>query len=318
VEERAQINNSWQQADRTKLSLLILSIICAGLFSGIVMLNVIFFIIALAALITLTVRFGYNYAALAGLISGMVCFIFYGEMLTLILALMVLIPGYLMGYKSRIFSPAYSVIFWGMLPFLFPLIILVLYYPELISQGPLMITEMKGMIDENAAVLGLGGSQLKLMYSSIETTVTWAFRLAPGILFTMSMSIVVFAYLGAMETSKYFGAILPRFKPLYLWKPSELLLIPLGISLLFVLLGGPWFGVIGENALVFMIHLYAFLGICLIDFYFKRMRVPTAVRLIVYLLVMVGIVVVIPALAILSVIDSRFDFRKISQVENKS
>lgn len=318
MEERAQINTNWRRADRTKLSLLILSIISAGIFSGVVMLNVVFFIIALSALIILTVRFGYNYAVFAGLISGVFCLVFYGEILTLMLALMVLIPGYLMGYKSRVFSPTYSIIFWGMLPFLFPLILLVVYYPELISQAPLMIAEMNAMIDENAAIMGLSGPQLELMYLSIETTVVWVLRLAPGILFTMFITIVFFAYLGASGTSSYFGAILPRFKPLHLWKPNELLLIPLGISLLFVLMGGHWLKIVGENALVFLIHLYAFLGICLVDFYFKRISIPAAIRLIVYILVLVGIIVVIPVLAIISVLDSHFDFRKISQVEDKS
>ena len=133
----------------------------------------------------------------------------------------------------------------------------------------------------------------------------------------MFLSIVLFSYLGASAMSPYFGALLPRFKPLYLWKPSEFWLIPLGLSLLFILLGNQGLKIIGENTLVFMIHLYAFFGVCLIDFYFKRIRIPALIRLIIYLLVLVAMVVIIPFLAVIGVIDSRFDFRKISHFANK-
>ena len=88
------------------------------------------------------------------------------------------------------------------------------------------------------------------------------------------------------------------------------------MSLLFILLGEPTLKIIGENAIVFMVHLYAFFGICLIDYYFKGFSIAAPVRLVIYILAMLVMVFVIPALAILAVLDSRFDFRKVSMPES--
>ena len=227
--------------------------------------------------------------------------------------MIVIIPGLIMGSKSRSFSAPHSILFWGMFPFLLPVILLIVLYPQINSQAPQMVDEMHSLFTENAGRLGLNDSQLELLYSSIKTTVDWTLRLAPGILFTMFLGIVLFAYLGAMEIGPRFGAILPQLKPLQLWKAGELWLIPLAVSLLFVLLGSRGMRIIGENVLVFMVHLYAFFGICLVDFYFRRIKIPAAIRLIIYVLVLAAVVVVIPLLAVAGVIDSRFDFRKVSQ-----
>ena len=81
-----------------------------------------------------------------------------------------------------------------MFPFLIPISFLVVLYPELNSQAPQMIEEMNNMLTENAGQLGLGSSQLQLLYSSIKMTVDWTLRLAPGIFFTLFLAIVLFAF----------------------------------------------------------------------------------------------------------------------------
>jgi len=207
-----------------------------------------------------------------------------------VFSFMVFIPGIIMGYKARTFSSPLSVIFMGMIPFLFPVALVIVLFPELNSQAPEMISQMQNMLAENGSLLRMDGSQLEIMNASIKTTFEWMLRLLPGILFTVFISITLFAYLGALSVSSYFNTILPRFKPLYLWKASELWLIPFGISLLFVLTGSLWLKTIGENILYFMVH---------------------------FLIVLVIIVIIIPALAVLGVIDSRFDFRKVSQFSSK-
>ena len=318
MEQSGAVRNNWLKTDQAKLWSLNLVIILSGLFSGLMIINVILFLIALSALIILVARFGYGYAVLSGLGSGVICLAIYGDIIALVFVSIVLIPGLVMGYKSRVFSSPFSVISWGMFPLLIPLIFLVVFYPELNSQAPLMIEQMQSMFAENAEQLGLGSSQLQLMYASIQKTVEWTLRLTPGIFFTMFLSIVLFSYLGASAMSPYFGALLPQFKPLYLWKTSEVLLIPLGLSLLFILLGNQGLRLIGENVLVFMIHLYAFFGLCFVDFYFKQFRIPAPIRLIIYLLVLVAMIVIIPVLAVAGVIDSRFDFRKVSQIADKT
>jgi uncharacterized protein YybS (DUF2232 family) len=177
--------------------------------------------------------------------------------------------------------------------------------------------QMQTFLLENADMLGLKAGQIELLTSSMTTTVTWVLRLAPGIFLTMFISIALFAFLGAGEIGSRFSAMLPRSKPLYLWRLPELWLIPLGLSLLFVLLGNPILKIIGENAMVFLVHLYAFFGICLVDYYFKGFSISAPIRLTIYLLAALVLVFVIPALAVLALIDSRVDFRKVSFSEGK-
>ncbi len=282
------------------------------------LVNTVFILLALSSLIIMSVRFSGYYVALASISSALVCFAIFDSMLATVFLLVVLIPGNIMGYKAKTFCSPLTVLLWGMLPYLLLVAFLVVLYPQLNSQLPLMIGEMQNMLAESAGNLGLSANQQEMMSASIRTTIEWTLRLAPGIFFTVFAAMVLFAYLGATVVSPYFGAILPRMKPLYLWKASEFWLVPLGFSMLAVLLTGQWLRIVGENVLVFMVHLYAFYGICLVDHYFKRMNLTLPIRLVIYLFVLIAVIVAMPTLALLGLIDSRFDFRKISQLEDNS
>ncbi|MCP4584071.1 MAG: DUF2232 domain-containing protein [candidate division Zixibacteria bacterium] len=304
-------------SDQSKLWLLNLVVLLAGFFVGVIMINALMFLFALTALILLTVRYRYSFAVMACLGSLLVCYVIYGNWTAIYFGLMVLLPGVVMGYKIRTFNSPYAIIGWGIVPYLLPIALLIVYYPQIVEQTPLMIAEMQVMFEENAGSLGLAAGELQMIFESMQNIMEWTIRLAPGILLTMIVSMVFFAYLSAVTVSTYFGAVIPRMKPLYLWKVSEIWLIPLGVALLFVLLDNPGLKIVGENLLVFMVHLFAFFGICLVDFYFKRINIPAPVRLLIYLFILIAVVVAIPILAIVGITDSRFDFRKIARsIEN--
>jgi isoprenylcysteine carboxyl methyltransferase (ICMT) family protein YpbQ len=88
-------------------------------------------------------------------------------------------------------------------------------------------------------------------------------------------------------------------------------LIPLGLSLILVLLGGQSYGAIGQNALVFLVHLYALYGLCIVEFFMRQSLTMGWLRAILYLLIIIAAMVIIPVLAFMGLIDSRFDLRKI-------
>lgn len=310
--------NRWPKSDRTGLWLLSLAIVLAGPTMGLAMLNVVFLLVALVALIVLIVRFGYSSALLACLCALIICSLAYGVYMASALLLLLIFPGIIMGYKARIFSSPHEVLLWGMVPYMLPMIFLISLYPDLASQLPSIVETMKSQLAENNNILSLSIANNQQIFSSLEAVVYWTIRLAPGIFFTLFTAMVVFSYLGATYIAPYFGGILPRFKPVFLWKASELWWIPLGLSLLFVLLGGHWFKVIGENLLVFFVHFYAFFGICIVEFYFRSFKISGWIRLIIYIFFTMTIIVAIPILGILGLIDSRFDFRKVSHFENKS
>lgn len=300
------------KSDQAKLWYLNLAILSSGLFAGVMMINVLFFLFAISALIVMTVRFRYMFVVLSCLGSLALCLVFYGAVVAASFAFLVLIPGLLMGYKSRLFNSPNSIIAWGIFPYLLPIGLLITYYPQLSAQASFIISEILGMIELSAAEFGIAGNELQILYTAIPEIVKWSLRLMPGIFFTLFVSLVFFAYLIATSVSPYFGAVVPRMNPLYLWKAGEIWLIPLGLGLLLVLSGGNWPKIIGENLLVFMVHFFAFFGICVIDFYFKKIKVHLLVRLLIYLFILVAVVVAIPLLAIIGLVDSRFDFRKIT------
>jgi len=300
------------KSDQAKLWFLNLVILFSGIFAGVMMINVLLFLCALAALIIMTVRFRYTLVLLSCLGSLALCFVFYGAALAASFGILVLIPGLLMGYKTRVFSSPSSIIAWGLFPYLLPVGLMIFFYSQLTAQTPFIISEILGAVELSAAGFGMAGSELELLYTAVPEIVKWSLRLMPGIFFTLFVSLAFFAYLISASVSQYFGAVVPRMNPLYLWKAGEIWLIPLGLGLLLVLMGGNWPKIIGENLLVFMVHFFAFFGICVIDFYFKRIKVHVLVRLLIYLFLLVAVVVAIPLLAVLGLIDSRFDFRKIT------
>jgi len=186
------------------------------------MINVLLFLCALSALIIMTVRFRYNFVVLSCLGSIALCFIFYGAAMAALFGFLVLIPGLLMGYKTRVFNSPGSTIAWGFFPYLLPIGLMIFYYSQLAAQTPFIISEITGAIELSAARFGIAAGELQVVYAAVPEVVKWSLRLMPGIFFTLFVSLVFFAYLIATAVSAYFGAVLPRMNPLYLWKAGEI------------------------------------------------------------------------------------------------
>jgi len=195
---------------------------------------------------------------------------------------------------------------------------LIATYTQLVSSTAEVTAEMESMVSDVAIMVGMSPQQMEMFNSSIASSVYWILRLLPGIMMTMFISVALFGYLGASYAGGYFNAILPRFKPLYHWKIDEIWLIPVGISLFLILLGSSPLRITGENIMFFLVHLYAFFGICLVDYYLKGFNIPIVLRFVIYLLVILVIFFAIPLLALLGLIDSRFDFRKVNQPNDEN
>ena len=298
-------------SDRTKIWVLNLAIVLSGLFLSLPIANALLVWLAQVALIILIVRYRYTFTVLPALMAFAMVMIVYGWQACLVYCYLVLLPGVLMGYKARTYSTPQAVILWGFGPYLLPIILTIIYYAQLGEQIPAMVAQMQAMLETGAHQLGVSGGELEAMLVSARKVVEWMVRLLPGILFTMFLGLALFAYIGASAVNSFFGAVFPRTSALYLWKANEFWLVPLAVALGFVLLGNNMLKIIGENFLVFLVHLYAFYGICFFDYYFKKANIPLPIRIIIYAILLVAVIVAIPALAVVAVIDSRFDFRKI-------
>jgi len=298
-------------SDRTKLWLLVIIVAISGIVVGIPLANSVIFLLVQIALILLTVRYRYVYVIVPCLIAIATFAIFYGMSSSMIFFFLALLPGIIMGYKARTFSTPQSIVLWGFAPYLVLVLITVLFYSEINSQTELLISGFQAMMQESAAPLGLAVGELEEMLQMSNKMIVWTIRLLPGILFTMFAALILFAYLGATKVARHFGAVIPSMSPAYFWRVNELWLIPFGVSMLLVLLGSESLKVIGENLLVFFVHFYAFFGLCVIDFYLNQLNIPYPVRIIIYLIMLLP-VITLPLIALLGLIDSRFDFRKLA------
>lgn len=216
-----------------------------------------------------------------------------------------------MSYQARRIGEPHKILLWGMLPYMIPTLVLMAFYPDLILQMPSIISEINKQLAINGGLFGLTGESLNQAINSAQKTFEWIIRLMPGIFITMAAAVVLFGYLGAVSLGSRFGAIMPAFRPMHQWRANELWLIPLGLSLILVLLGGQSYGAIGQNALVFLVHLYALYGLCIVEFFMRQSLTMGWLRAILYLLIIIAAMVIIPVLAFMGLIDSRFDLRKI-------
>lgn len=306
------------KSDRLRLWLLSLVIIFSGIFIGLPVVNVLIAFGALIGLVLFSVRYRYPFMLLVCIMALAGCALIYGTAVAAIFGYLALLPGVIMGYKARTYSTPFSIILWGFLPFLVPLALIVVYYSQIISIIPLLISDMQATVQQGAMLMGVSSGQVQQMLEFVEKALPWFVRLLPGILFTMFLALVFFSYASASSAAASFGAVLPRMTPLYFWQAHDLWLVPTGLSLLFVLIGGHWLKIIGENALVFFIHFYAFYGLCVVDYYLREINIPIVIRLVVYLFIILVVVIVIPVLAVIGLADSRFDFRKLGLAANSS
>lgn len=290
----------------------------SGLASGIPLFNAIFFLIGLVSLIILTVRYGYRPGLIGALLIVVGSLSLYGLFLAVGCLMMVIAPALLMSYQARKIGEPHKILLWGMAPYLIPVITLIAFYPEMIAQMPSMLAEMNKQLTLSGAIFGMTGENLNQAISSAQVTFEWIIRLLPGIFVTMAAAVVLFGYLGAVGIGSRMGAVMPTFRPMYFWRAHELWLLPLGLSLLMVLVGGQTFGPIGQNALVFLVHLYALYGFSVTEYYLRQSMSSGWLRVILYLLVIVAAMVIIPMLAFIGLIDSRFDLRKIDEKEVSS
>jgi hypothetical protein len=315
LENQEQVKTGRSNKDRSRLWLLVGFVTVSGMASGVPLFNAIFYLIGLVSLIILTVRYGYWPGIIgATLMIGTSLFL-YGPILAAGCLLMVIAPALLMSYQARKIGEPYKILLWGMAPYLIPIVLLVAFYPDMIDQMPMMLTEMNKQLTISGAMFGLVGDNLNQAISSAKTTFEWIIRLLPGIFATMAGAVVLFGYLGAVSIGSRIGAVMPALRPMYFWRAHELWLLPLGLSLVFVLFGGQTFGPVGQNALVFLAHLYALYGFSVAEFYLRQSMSSGWLRAILYLLIIIAAMIIIPVLAFIGLIDSRFDLRKIEEKE---
>ena|GEM_PF-2041682 len=301
------------RSDRAKIWLLFSVIVGAGALSGLALINTLFFIGLMIGLIITVVRYGWRYSFLAAFLSLGLCLFLYGPIIMGGMFFLFILPGMLMGYKARLFGAPRQILSWGLMAYVIPMFLLIVFYPQLMANLETLAREMTRQFAAESALLGIGNADAQTYMESFETVLVWTLKLAPGILITTFFAFVVFAYLGASAVAPRFGAILPAMTPFAFWKGHDLWLVPLGLALLLLLIGGSTGRIIGFNIGLFMVHVYAVFGLAIIEFFLSRTLSLGWPRHFLYMLMILAAVIFIPMLAVIGLLDSRFDLRKLDE-----
>lgn len=136
-------------------------------------------------------------------------------------------------------------------------------------------------------------------------------RLLPGMAYASLLLIAVVAYRTAQVLGARVGAPLPAAEPLRNWRPWETLIwAPIG-ALGLVLVGGGLLADLAVNAILVMALLYAVQGLAVIRYLMWRVAASRYLQGLVYALLVFTSGVSLIALALLGLLDTWFDWRRL-------
>jgi uncharacterized protein YybS (DUF2232 family) len=295
-------------------------------------LNVLAAIAAVAGLILIIARLGY-FRAILGSLLGLLVAQAIGSLTmeqsgalvySTVYLITVLMPGFAMGAAARAFSSPIKTVWNGLLPILFMLVLAVAFFGSNEVSTTAMIGEFNAelvtAIDENPA---FGGMLMELfnvedqnidqLLQRIDEFIMVLFRILPGTMLVVFLTVLILALVAAGYFGSQMGLMIPRFRPFCFWRASDWWLLPTAIGLALVIFAqiNLW-RYIGANILLVSGSVYSVAGLAVIEALLRRFSVPLAVRLILYVILTLMLAVSAVALAVLGLVDSRFNLRHIS------
>jgi len=312
---------------------------CSGLIWLIPGLNVLSAIAAIAGLILITARFGYSRALVSSSV-GIIAAIFFGSLTmeqdfailnAAAYLIMAIIPGIAMGVAARGFYSPARTIYYGMAPALLPILLCGLFYGEIQRSVPVILNQVKSDVVQTldsypilnkmvSQTYGADGEAREHFFEQVDKIVALSIKIAPGLFFAGFLTNVVLGLFIAGHFGSKVGLMLPRFRPFHTWRASDWWFLPTAAGLaLIVFSRGDFWQFAGANILIVTANIYAATGFAVIVAFFRRFSVPLIFRLIFYIIIFLSMLAGLLALAILGLVDSRFNFRRetVEKEENR-
>jgi hypothetical protein len=248
----------------------------------------------------------------------------------LLYALIVIAPGFIMGWASRNLFQPISVVCYGLIPFGILFLLFSYAYVDWMRDFPTFIENLNselGILIKTNPMLsrivednyGTGENAVATFLGEFDQFVEGVLKIAPGFLFVVLLGTVVFSLVIAGYIGTRMGVIISRFRPFHHWKAGGWWLLPTVLGLIPVVfrMEELWF-YIGLNVLIVTGHVYMVVGLAIVEAFFKRIILPIPIRVVFYIILILAGPISMTFLAILGLSDTKFNFkREIDEFENK-
>jgi len=314
------------------------TVAASGLFWLVPAINSIAAIAGIVALILIVTRLGYSRgfsSAFVGfllawvtssLTTGYLEGLYYG----LFYALIVVAPAFMMGWASKNLYQPLSVVCCGLIPFGILFLLFAYAYIDWMRNFPVFIealnsnmvillrsdTVLMKLVEDN---FGANGNAVEVFLKEFDQFIESILKITPGFLLTILLGTAVFSLAIAGFIATKMGVIISRFRPFHLWKASGWWLLPTVLGLIPVVfrMQELWFFA-GINILIVTGHVYMVVGLAIVEAFFKRVILPTPIKVIFYVILILAGPISMTFLAILGLSDTKFNFkREIDEFENK-
>lgn len=248
-----------------------------------------------------------------------------GFVSTLIYILAAIAPAFMMGWASRNFETSTATVSYGLIPAGILLVLFLLIYPGIIEDLPVLISEIdiviKSLVEESPEISGLIARQyapadgsLDRFLKELNKMIEFLIKVTPSIIILGFLGMIIAGLAIAGPIAARLKIMLPRFRPFHLWRAGGRWLLPtiLGLIAVVFIKNEFWFYT-GVNLLIVSGHVYAVVGLAIVEAFFKRALIPVPLRVIFYVILLLSSVFALIFLAVLGLADSRFNFAR----ENK-
>ncbi len=311
------------------------AVACSGLLWIMPGINAIAAIAGIAGLTLVIARLGFSRGLLTASIGTawalLICSLTKGyqagSAFTLMYVLAVIAPAFIMGWASRNFATPTATVSYGLIPLGILLALFLLIYPEIIKNLPSLIAEIdlavRSMVEGNPALSSLIAKQyapadgsLDRFLGEFEKMIELLIKIVPSIIVLGSLGMIIAGLAIAGPIALRLKIMLPRFRPFYLWRASGWWLLPtiLGLIAVIFLKEDFWF-YSGVNLLIVTGHVYAVVGLAIVEAFFKRTMIPIPIRVIFYAILLLSSLFALIFLAVLGLADSRFNFARENTVD---
>lgn len=308
---------------------------CSGLFWIVPGVNGIAAMVGIAALTLIIARLGYSRGLLTAFI-GTACALLIcsltkgyqaGSVSILIYILAVIAPAFMMGWASRNFAPPGATVSYGLIPPGILLVLFLLIYPEMIRNLPSLIADIdpavRPIIEANPALKALIAKQYAPADGSLDRflaefgrMIEFLIKIVPSVIVLGSLGMIMAGLAVAGAVASRLKIMLPRFRPFHLWRASGWWLLPtiLGLIPVVFIKDDFWF-YLGLNLLIVTGHVYAVVGLAIVEAFFRRVMIPVPIRVIFYVILLLSSLFALIFLAVLGLADNRFNFARDNAVD---
>ncbi|MBU1320201.1 MAG: YybS family protein [candidate division Zixibacteria bacterium] len=232
-------------------------------------------------------------------------------------SILVILPALLMAIGNRRGLSAYKTQLIAIVPVS---IVMVLYlgniwnaassWKEILGVMSNMATEWNS---QAFAILPSSLSPEEMMHlkESVKSFFDLFYRFSPGLVICWAAAMNIAAYFFAGKMIRKDGGFHREFRGFIFWKIDMINMVLLGAGILIWLIELKSLMPFAENLLFILAVSYMVAGLALIEFYMKRLRIHTGLRIAIYLVLFVsGWIGGLIAVAI-GLVDSQFDFRRV-------